>query len=80
MADYSLNTGLPEQPRTLDDHGFHGILNSTAPPTAYRGPDRVATPGEMTHPLSNAVNTSSDTTKLDVPEAAGDIARRKANG
>jgi len=51
MPNYSLNTGLPEKSRTLEDKGFHGMsFHSTSPPTAIRGPDvsgREAAPSDQ---------------------------------
>lgn len=80
MADYSLNTGLPEPSRSLDDKGYNGIFTTTSPPTARRYNDSTSAPLEKSHPLVNEVDGSANTTTLAWPEAAGDINKRTRNG
>jgi hypothetical protein len=75
MPNYSLNTGLPEKPRPLDDLGYNPILNTTSPPAG-----RTFAPGQKPHPLDNEVDGSTHTTILAWPEAAGDITKRTRNG
>lgn len=60
MPNYSLNNDAPEPDRSLVDRGFNG-LNDTSPPTAYENSGGEVPPGQITHPLTNEVNPSSDT-------------------
>jgi hypothetical protein len=82
MPNYSLNTGLPEKSRTLEDKGFHGVsITTTTPATTYRYPnDSISAPLEKPHTLTNEVNPSSDITTREIGETAGDITKRNANG
>lgn len=61
MPNYSLNNSVPEPDRSLLDRGFNG-LNDTNPPTAYENSGGQVPPNQLTHPLVNDVNPSSDTT------------------
>jgi hypothetical protein len=60
MANYSLNNDPPEPDRTLLDRGFNG-LSETTPPTSYEVEALGPPPGQLTHPLTNDVNPSSNT-------------------
>lgn len=60
MPNYSLNNDAPEPDRSLIDRGYNG-LNETSPPTSYENSGGEVPPNQLTHPLTNAVNPSSDT-------------------
>lgn len=60
MANYSLNNAVPEPDRSLVDRGFNG-LNETNPATAYENSGGEVPPNQLTHPLVNQVNESSNT-------------------
>jgi len=76
MPNYSLHNTVPERDRSLEDKGFHGITSDTHPPTSYCAEGLGPPPGQLTHPLVNQVNPSSNTSVLPIGEAAGDIVKR----
>lgn len=76
MPNYSLNNAVPEPDRTLQDLDFHGMHHTTNPQTAYERDGSGMAPGQITHPLENAVSTSSDTMKEEFPQPSGSLARR----
>lgn len=75
MPDYSMNTGMPHEPRTCDVRGFDnvdsaGISDISKPTVPYFKPA----------PLADAVTNTSNTQRVDVGPTAGDITRRTRNG
>ena len=78
MADYSMNTGVPHDPRTLEDMGFQGMTKyETNPPTSKEPGVPYDKPPT---PLVNEVNTSADSQKIDLGQTAHDITERTRNG
>ena len=75
MPNYSLNNSVPEPDRSLEDKGFNGP-SVTNPPTAYETGAFGPPPNQLTSPLTNEVNESSNTETKGLGPAAGDFARR----
>lgn len=75
MGDYSMNTGVPCEPRTVDVRGFDNVdsekISSITKPTV---------PYFKPAPLMDAVTPTSNTQRVEVGPTAGDITRRHRNG
>ena len=74
MPNPGMNNVTPEQDRTYIDRGFNG-LGVTNPATAYENEAFGPPPGQLTHPLVNAVNESSNTTTGDLGPGLAGVAR-----
>ena len=73
MPDYSMNTGVPHEPRTVETPGFdnvNGSISTTMPTVPY----------QKSAPLVDDVIRTSNSQAQDVGQAAGEITRRTRNG
>jgi hypothetical protein len=84
MTDYDMNTGIPHEPRTLIDQGFHSLGNAADITTSEVMRKSVGYAPSEDHnppaPLANEVDHTNDSHEIPLGPSASDITMRTRNG